>query len=191
MEIEGRPGRGGGRRGGRQGWRKGGNNGHPLKNHLNPAWNGFDRFVNPTAVHGMYNIYFLKISNLYPMLNYKLSEEPEATKFWMKCPFVFLSSFLFLQNPGGQLTILPTRFQCSFITWLKSCLARGFEFCVYHIIHEPYFISICIKVQHISFHFRWTCKSWGQYVLERSWSLESRWQRKLHNPLVSGYMLEL
>jgi len=51
LEIEGR-GRGGGRRGGRQGWRKGGNNGHPLKNHLNPTWNGFDRFVNPTAVHG-------------------------------------------------------------------------------------------------------------------------------------------
>ena len=69
MEIEGR-GRGGGRRGGRQGWRKGGNNGHPLKNHLNPAWNGFDRFVNPTAVHGMYSTYFLKISNLYPMLDF-------------------------------------------------------------------------------------------------------------------------
>ncbi len=61
LEIEGRRG-GGGRRGGRQGWRKGGNNGHPLKNHLNPTWNGFDRFVNPTAVHGMYLVELSKYS---------------------------------------------------------------------------------------------------------------------------------
>ena len=48
METEGR-GRGGGRgRRGRGGG--GGNSGHPLKNHLNPHWNGFDQFVAPSAL---------------------------------------------------------------------------------------------------------------------------------------------
>merc|ERR1712156_875931 len=48
LETEGR-GRGGGRgRRGRGGG--GGNSGHPLKNHLNPHWNGFDQFVAPSAL---------------------------------------------------------------------------------------------------------------------------------------------
>merc|ERR1712241_736440 len=49
LEIEAK--RGGGRRG-RGGWRKSGNHGHPLKNHLNPHWSGFDRAVAPSATTG-------------------------------------------------------------------------------------------------------------------------------------------
>jgi len=45
LEIEGR--RGGGRGGRPKGWIKSGNNGHPLRNHLNPTWNGYDPFVPP------------------------------------------------------------------------------------------------------------------------------------------------
>ena len=50
LEIEGR--RGGGRGGRRRGWIKSGNNGHPLRNHLNPTWNGYDPFVPPSAANG-------------------------------------------------------------------------------------------------------------------------------------------
>ena len=49
LEIEGR-GRGGGRGRRGRGGGGGGNSGHPLKNHLNPHWNGFDQFVAPSAL---------------------------------------------------------------------------------------------------------------------------------------------
>jgi len=51
LEIEGR--RGGGRGGRRRGWKKSGNFGHPLRNHLNPTWNGYDPFVPPSAANAM------------------------------------------------------------------------------------------------------------------------------------------
>jgi len=51
LEIEAR-GAGGGRNRGRGGWKKSGNQGHPLRNHLNPTWSGFDRFVAPSVTSG-------------------------------------------------------------------------------------------------------------------------------------------
>merc|ERR1711944_69721 len=55
LEIEGKRGGGpgGGRGGRRRGWIKSGNHGHPLRNHLNPTWNGYDPFVPPSAANGM------------------------------------------------------------------------------------------------------------------------------------------
>ena len=147
MEIEGR-GRGGGRRGGRQGWRKGGNNGHPLKNHLNPAWNGFDRFVNPTAVHGMYSTYFLKISNLYPMLdfiNYQRSRK-QLNSGWANsnglsiCVSVLFSipakSRWAIAHPAHPIPVL-------LYNVIEILLGKGlWILCLYHIIHESYFIIL-------------------------------------------------
>merc|ERR1719228_1213541 len=51
LEIEAGRGRSRGR-GGHRGGGGGGNAGHPLRNHLNPSFNGFDPYVSPSAITG-------------------------------------------------------------------------------------------------------------------------------------------